>query len=561
LHARHLALAATHGDQKTLDSLDAAAEIARIRGAPATAAELLDLAAELGGDTPQRRILSARHHFNAGDAARARMLLEKCFATPGPIAAEALTLFGVMQILEGNLVDAADGLRTALEKVGEDALARVQILVPLSLALYNVGRPDEAADCIEQAVAIVTPPEQQHLQGQALSMQVLLRHWLGHGVDEVSLQRALELEDGDTVTSIVTRPSMHNAMLLSFTGSLDEAHDAMRSISDRCRDTGDESELVFVAFHRVLLEIWRGELAEAAAIADDAMARAHLLDGKLPRGVALTMHAAVAAYEGRVEEARREANQARDVLESAGSILNSWPSIVLGFVEVSLSRHEAALAELQPLLSRMHPEATEIFVAAFIPDVVEALVALDRLDQAEPLVAALQSNGRRLDRAWMLAVGARGRAMMMAADGDIDGALQSVTAAMVHHDSLPMPFERARTQLLLGQLCRRKRQKEMATTVLRQAMAAFKATGATLWCERARAELARADVAHAGTDELTPSEQRVAELAAGGMTNRDIAGALFISPKTVETNLSRVYRKLGIHSRNQLNRHIGPAAP
>ena len=82
-----------------------------------------------------------------------------------------------------------------------------------------------------------------------------------------------------------------------------------------------------------------------------------------------------------------------------------------------------------------------------------------------------------------------------------------------------------------------------------------------LWAKRARAELARADVAHIGTDALTPSELRVAELAASGLSNRDIAKALFISPKTVEANLARVYRKLDIHSRTHLSRHITPRDP
>lgn len=159
----------------------------------------------------------------------------------------------------------------------------------------------------------------------------------------------------------------------------------------------------------------------------------------------------------------------------------------------------------------------------------------------------------------MLAVGARCRAMLLAAKGDLDQALLCATAAMTHHDLLPMPFERARTQVLLGRLYRRSRRKDAATTTLREALETFAAIGAPLWAGRVRAELARADVAHAGTDELTPSEKRVAELAAAGMTNRDIAAALFISPKTVETNLARAYRKFGIHSRTQLNRHIKPA--
>ncbi|MDT5132806.1 MAG: hypothetical protein QOE41_2117, partial [Mycobacterium sp.] len=80
--------------------------------------------------------------------------------------------------------------------------------------------------------------------------------------------------------------------------------------------------------------------------------------------------------------------------------------------------------------------------------------------------------------------------------------------------------------------------------------------GTPLWAERARADLARVKVGPRQTTVLTPSERRVAELAAAGMTNRDVAAKLFISHKTVEVNLSRVYRKLGIHSRAELGRVI-----
>jgi len=121
-----------------------------------------------------------------------------------------------------------------------------------------------------------------------------------------------------------------------------------------------------------------------------------------------------------------------------------------------------------------------------------------------------------------------------------------------------MPFERARTQLLLGQLQRRQRQKDASSNTFREALRAFDAMGAALWVDRTRAELARAKVARRrDVVGLTPSEQRVAELAASGMTNRDVAAALFISPKTVEANLARIYRKLGIKSRAALGRIIG----
>jgi DNA-binding CsgD family transcriptional regulator len=157
----------------------------------------------------------------------------------------------------------------------------------------------------------------------------------------------------------------------------------------------------------------------------------------------------------------------------------------------------------------------------------------------------------------MLAVGARCRSMWLAATGDIVAATQMAEQAMAEHERLPMPFERARTQLLLGQLYRRQRRKDPASNTFREALQAFDTMGAPLWADRARAELARAKVAPTHDLALTPSERRVAELAASGMTNRDVAAALFISPKTVEANLARIYRKLGIKTRAELGRLIG----
>ena len=217
---------------------------------------------------------------------------------------------------------------------------------------------------------------------------------------------------------------------------------------------------------------------------------------------------------------------------------------------------------MQPLISGLvaAPAATEVFVAAFVPDAIEALVALDRVDDAEPLVEMMERNGARLDRPWMLAVGARCRAMVLGGRGDIDASVRRLrTCRWREHDRLPMPFERARTQLLFGQFLRRQRRKDTASATLSEALATFEAMGTPLWADRARAELARTRFGARQTAGLTPSEQRVAELAATGMTNRDVAAALFISPKTVEANLSRIYRKLGIHSRAELGSQMSGA--
>jgi DNA-binding NarL/FixJ family response regulator len=110
--------------------------------------------------------------------------------------------------------------------------------------------------------------------------------------------------------------------------------------------------------------------------------------------------------------------------------------------------------------------------------------------------------------------------------------------------------------LVLGQIQRRRRRRAAAAIALTAAVDTFERLGTPLWAARARADLARTTVPAGAGTELTPSERRVAELAAGGMTNRQVAGALFISTRTVEVNLSRIYQKLGIRSRAELGRRM-----
>ena len=99
--------------------------------------------------------------------------------------------------------------------------------------------------------------------------------------------------------------------------------------------------------------------------------------------------------------------------------------------------------------------------------------------------------------------------------------------------------------------------KRPAREALEQALASFQELGARLWAEKARAELARIGGRPAATGELTETERRIADLVAEGRSNKEVAAALFIAPKTVDTQLSRIYRKVGVHSRMELARHLG----
>ncbi|OBG24631.1 LuxR family transcriptional regulator [Mycobacterium sp. 852002-51057_SCH5723018] len=558
LHARHLALSDATGQPQTIKALDTAADIAHGRGAPAAAAELLELAIGLGGDSPERRIQSAVYHFSAGDGDHARTVLEQTVKRPAPgkLRAAALRLLGQWSLLDGSSREAVELLDGALGDAGADFELRTLILVPLSFALLNVSQRDRAARSADDAVTSAEADGRPHLVSQALSMRVMVRFLLGAGVDESEMRRALELEDSEAQVSALLRPRVQHAILLAGSGRLEQARSELQDLRRSHIQRGEESELMVFAFHSGLNEIWRGDFAEAALIADDAMERALQQGRDLPLAVALMLRAAVAAYTGREHDARRDADEALVVGERCDSpgLVTLWPTTTLAFLDVSLGHYDTALSTLEPLLRAFNEasEGTEIFVAPFLPDAVEALIGLGRLDDAEPLVAALERNGRRLDRPWMLAVGARCRAMLMAGGGDVTGALATAERAMTEHKRLPMPFERARTQLLLGQLQRRHRRRDAAIATLQEALQTFEQLGTALWAERAKAELARGSLDRRGSETLTATEERVAELAASGMTNRDVAAALFISPKTVEVNLSRIYRKLNIRSRTEL---------
>jgi DNA-binding CsgD family transcriptional regulator len=123
-----------------------------------------------------------------------------------------------------------------------------------------------------------------------------------------------------------------------------------------------------------------------------------------------------------------------------------------------------------------------------------------------------------------------------------------------------MPFERARTLLVWGRLLRRAGRRSDARGVLTEALAVFDQVGAPAWTKRARAELDRLGGKRAAADELTPTESLVAGLAASGISNSEIAERAFLSVRTVEANLTRAYRKLGIRSRGGLARALESAA-
>jgi DNA-binding CsgD family transcriptional regulator len=562
--ARHLALAATTGDATTLSALDAAADAMVARGAPAVGAELIELALNLGGDTAQRRIRAGELHFRAGSLVAARTHLQSALdeLPVGVMRALALVWLGAVKAYDDDLLGAVEAFAEAADEAVDVPALRLLCLLRLALALAMTDRMGDAIDRAELAVQLADQLGVPGLRSQALSIWVLGRFVWGLGVDRQALRTAVQLEDPHGGATTYFQACGVEAMINAYTGDLERADAQMRAVGQRMLDNGTEVDLIWAANRVAAIAVWSGRYPDAVEAAREAVQRAEQMGARLSLATAWTTQATVGAYTGRESETRVNATAAIDTSRAIGAReLVKEPTRILGFLEVSLGNYGAALDVLQPMLDAFDPiHEVELEEGSHLPNAIEALTALGRVDEAEPLVDALERNGAERDRPWMLAVGARGRGLVLAARGELEAAQRAVEQAMVHHERLPMPFERARTQLLLGQLLRRRRHKAAAEATLREALNTFEDIGTPLWAERARAELARLG----GTKDdrrsgLTPAELRIAQRAVAGLSNKEIAAEQFLALKTVEMTLSSVYRKLGIRSRAQLHPRLDGA--
>ena len=192
----------------------------------------------------------------------------------------------------------------------------------------------------------------------------------------------------------------------------------------------------------------------------------------------------------------------------------------------------------------------------WVADQVEALLELDHVDEAVRVLEAWEGE-RKPDDDWVLADVARCRGLVEAALGNVVGAAALLEDAAAQHEAVGDSFGRARALLALGVVTRRRRQKRAARDAIEAALAAFEELGAATWVDRSRSELGRIG-GRIREEGLTAAERRVAALVAEGRTNREVAAALFLGERTVETHLSHVYAKLGIRSRAELARVYEP---
>ena len=177
-------------------------------------------------------------------------------------------------------------------------------------------------------------------------------------------------------------------------------------------------------------------------------------------------------------------------------------------------------------------------------DAIETLIVLGELEQAREYLEPYELHAVASREPICESRGVAVPRLLLAAEGELASALSAFESSLA--DAEPFPLERGRTLLCLGMVLRQAQQKKAAREALEQALAIFEELGARLWAEKARAELRRISGRAAASDELTETERRVAELAARGRTNKEIAAELFMGVSTVEAHLSHVYRKLGV---------------
>ena len=563
-HARHLALATDRPDAGVAQALEDAAVLARSRGAPAAAAELLELAgtrtpAGRAQDRWRRTLEAGRYYFEAGDTQRARTLLETAVATAASHDARAqarLALAGVLHHSDGPL-ESVPVLEWALEEAGADRGLRMEVERELAHDLWLRGDLAEARRHARAAVELAGEVGEPAALVTTAANQTLLDAAEG-GVTPESLERARSLvasapgSSGAGQLTMVEPAEEVLALLLMVAGDLDEARGIYLEQLKQASVRGDEHRREYLAWCLARIEVRAGNFQLAAGYAEESDLEAAGQEGLVSE--TLGARAEVAVLLGRVEVAHRAAEEGLTIAERHGLGLAALRNrAALGFLELSLGNPANAHRWLGPAVAAMHDMGLgEPAYVPLLPDEIEALIALGELEQAASLIDVLEERGHALDRPWALAAAARGRGLLQAARGEQAAALEALQLALQEHNRMAQPFELGRTLLVKGTIERRARKWGAARASLEGGLTHFERLGAVLWVNRARTELRRVG-GRAPARHLTPTEEKVAELVSTGLTNQEVADALFVSVRTVEANLSRIYHKLGVRSRTEVH--------
>ena len=556
--ARHLALADDAASEDVANALEAAGDRALLRGALDDAADFFELSANRtpadGFETGLTRLLRAAHvRLTLSDTAEVQRLAGAVVrAEPSSdLVAQAQLIEG--EALSGSRPDHTFTLLTSSLPLATTSRTRAKVLV--GLGAMNLYRLDfaTALEVISEAIDLAETLGLDELLAQGLATRQLARIMLGLGFDAVELDRALALEEPAGRCYFQSRPATAGARVFEFTGQHVRARTLLESTAVTLRRLGEELEMPFVLSHLAATSLLSGDLVLCDREATAASELAQQLDQPAISSLALSLRAAGAAMRG---DRNRALSDGLSSIEYAEASDWPWSDALVRWARALVALAEddplGVLRELDVVVAGVERLGVfEMPMALPIPDVIEALVATGDLVWATRLADKLVGWGASFDRQWARAVGLRCQALVASAEGRIDDATRLGTAAIAEHEGLPMAWDLGRTLLAVGQVRRRAGERRLARDALESAKEIFERIGAAPWAEKARAEFARIGVRRA-PETLTENERRVCELAAVGEHNPTIAARLFISVRTVEANLSRGYRKLGITNRAQL---------
>jgi DNA-binding CsgD family transcriptional regulator len=552
--ARHLSAATDAPDPRVADLLQAAARRAHGRGAPAAAGELLDRALDL---TPERdldrwaRIATgaAAAHAEASQWEAVAECVEQAQArlSPGPERAAILVAAAEMRPGLDEL------LRQAVAEGGTQA-AGVRARLGLAEQAGLAGRWAEAVEIASDATSIARIGNDRALYGVALNLLgglKLLDSRLD-GRSDVAEALALEQDVGELPTTVYQSPRMWQGAALLFGDDPVGARAIFEERLATALERGDEMSAFQFTLVLLSAQLHAGDWSAASATGRSALALVEAVGYEYGRPILFGSLATLEAGRGDLERARALGTEAVSTLTGFGDRL--WSTFALGallLVELCTGDTVAALGHVDELSGRF-PDR-ESWWAHYQGDELETLALGGAHDRALVRVESLRRAGAELDLPRFLAWASRGEGLVHAAEGDIPAACAALEQALDHHRRYTAPFEKGRTLLAYGSVLRRDAQRRAAREVLSEALAEFERLGARHFADVTRAELqhvgGRPPV---GEHELTGAEARVARLVAQGLSNKAVAAELFVTVGTVEATLTRVYAKLGLHSRSQL---------
>lgn len=547
--------------------LEAAAGRLDRRGAPETAAILADRAAALTPDddvtAKTRRLIKCADLYQAAGEAGDHVLplLEQLAESlrAGPDRARALMRLGWLGAQQ-DTISGSEAVAYQRRALGEaegapDVIAAAN--AALARMLGNTGDYHAAREHAELAVAAGAVTEANLMFPSPLGELAIARLMTGDGLDERLFEQGIALESElGRVGEPYQSAKLQLALALLYTGQLSRARTLLRDQLQLSVELGRVRSAAGCVLHLVELEVCAGRLSAA----DDHARHFVHLDRQLRGDMSGEWYPSglVAVHLGRIEDARRILAGAIEYTKSVESW--TWHARqvwALGHLELAIGNLVAAKDALGPLPAVLRARGLGEWAAYPVhPDAIEALVELGEVEEAVELQAELEEYGRRLDRPWGLATAARSAALIASAAGELDEALDATGRALEQQERLEWPLEHGRTLLVRGRILRRLGRRLDGAATLADAKAIFASIRCPLWLAKVEVEERRLGGRRASSDALTPTEERVAELAAEGLRNAEIAARLFVTTKTVEAALSRVYRKLGIRSRTELARRL-----